>query len=138
MNIKSFLTFGCSMLLASALLSNPASADPNGLPQGIDPALLSGSGGSSGVISVNAPPQPVDPGRTKFLPPQPKGVIHLNAPSQRRRSGALEFAKKNCTPRTPGCPPDSMGLPAQRMQMRMDMPRFAMPGGMGGGAGRIR
>ena len=87
MTIKSVLTFGCWMLLwtflASALLSNPASADPNGLPQGIDPALLSGSEGSSGVISVNAPPQPLEPRRTKSLPPQPAGTIHLNAPSQR-------------------------------------------------------
>jgi hypothetical protein len=137
MTIKSFLTFTCWMLLASALLIHPASADPNGLPQGIDPALLSGSEGTSGVISVNAPPQPVDPGRTRFLPPQPEGVIHLNAPSQpRRRTGALELAKKDCTPGTPGCPPNSMGL--QRTQMRMDVPRFAMPGGLGGGAARIR
>lgn len=109
MNIKSFLTFGCWMLLwtllASALLSNPAFADPNGLPQGIDPALLSGSGGSSGVISVNAPPQPPNPGRTKSLPPQPAGVIHLNAPSQRTLT-------------------------------RMDTPRFSI--GVGGGVGRVR
>jgi hypothetical protein len=136
MNIKSVLTFGCWMLLASALLSNPASADP----PGIDPALLSGAG-NSGVISVNAPPQPPEPGRTKFLPPQPEGVIHLNAPSnQGRRHGTLtEFAKKDCTPGTAGCPPGSLGLLAiQRTQMRIDVPRVSMPGGIGGGVGRIR
>jgi len=138
MTIKSVLTFGCWMLLASALLSNPASADP----PGIDPALLSGSG-NSGVISVNAPPQPPEPGRTKFLPPQPEGVINLNAPSQQgRRHGALtEFAKKNCTPETAGCPPRSVSLTAiQRTQMRMDVPHFSMSGagGIGAGAGRIR
>ena len=139
MNLKSFLAFGCWMLLASALLSNAASADP----VGIDPDLLSGSGGNSGVISVNAPPQPLDPGRTKYLPPQPEGIIHLNAPSQQgRRHGALlEFAKKNCTPEAAGCPSGSVGLPAiQRTQMRMDLPHFSMSGasGIGGSAGRIR
>ena len=139
MTIKSFLTLGCWMLLASALLSNPASADP----VGIDPDLLSGSGGNSGVISVNAPPQPPEPGRTKFLPPQPEGIIHLNAPSQQgRRHGTLtEFAKKNCTPGAAGCPSGSVGLPAiQRTQMRIDVPRFSMSGagGIGGGAGRVR
>ena len=133
MNLKSFLAFDCWMLLASALLSNAASADP----VGIDPDLLSGSGGNSGVISVNAPPQPLEPGRTKFLPPQPEGVINLNAPSQQgRRHGALtEFAKKNCTPGEPGC------LSFQRTQMRMDVPHFSMSsmsGGIGGGAARIR
>ena len=132
MTIKSVLTFGCWMLLASALLSNPASADP----PGIDPALLSGSG-NSGVISVNAPPQPPEPGRTKFLPPQPEGVINLNAPSQQgRRHGALtEFVKKDCTPGTPGC------SSFQRTQMRMDLPHFSMSSmssGIGGAAGRIR
>jgi hypothetical protein len=140
MTIKSILTFGCWMLLASALLSNPAFADP----PGIDPDLLSGSGGNSGVISVNAPPQPLEPGRTKFLPPQPEGVINLNAPSQQnRRNGALlEFTMKNCTPGTPGCPPRSVDLPSfQRTQIRMDLPHFSMSSmssGIGGAAGRIR
>lgn len=85
MKIRSLLTAGCWMLLASALLSHPASANHKGLPHGIDPALLPGSGGSSGVVSVKAPPQPFDPGRTNLLQSQPGGVIHLNAPSQQNR-----------------------------------------------------
>jgi hypothetical protein len=128
---------GCWMLLLVALFSNPAFAHHNGLPHGIA-GLLPESGGSSGVISANAPPQPPELGRTKFLPPQPEGVIHLNAPSQPRRRGvAVEgFAKKNCKSGTAGCSSDSIGLPpVQRMQTRLDAPRFTMPGGIGGGGG---
>ena len=66
---------GCSLLLLSCLLTGAACA--GGLPQTIN---LPGPR-TQPVYNLNAPPQPVPSrGMHISLPPQPAGVVHLNAP----------------------------------------------------------
>jgi hypothetical protein len=65
---------GCSLLLLSCLLTGAASA--GGLPQTIN---LPGPR-TQPVYNLNAPPQPVQTRHVRPLPPQPPGVVHLNAP----------------------------------------------------------
>jgi hypothetical protein len=88
MKLKSLLTIGgCSILLVSTLLSGAASAAPLCC---LDPELLSGGRSNNKVYHLNAPPQPAQPGRQRYLPPQPPGVYSLNAPSQTSKLRAVQ------------------------------------------------